>query len=316
MWLDLRSLWESASDVTVALTGQSLASSLGTLTPNTDVALAGQSGALSTGTLTPSTGVALSGQGLTFSLGTLTPNTDVPLSGLVLTLSTGSLTASGGDGGDVTIALTGSALTASLGTLTPNTSVPLAGSEIASSSSTLVPANAVPLSGRDLTFSAGTLTAVVTGDVTVALSGLSMTISASSLIASGGDSQDISGGWAFLNTYELQLARRRDAAKKRRELEEETEQIEDATDREIAQLLRVQEAKDDKRKDLEQLALLAKQNADLEAARQYSERVAEAYARVLEDGNREAIAALDRELQQAREEEEALLMQMFMAALE
>lgn len=130
-------------------------------------------------------------------------------------------------------------------------------------------------------------------------------------------SEQPTGGWlSLINTYEMQLARRREDARRRRELEAETERIEDATDREIAQLLRVQEAKDDKRKALADLGRIAKQNADLEGARLYSEQVAEAYARVLETGNRRAIAALDQELQKAREEEEALLMQMFLMTLE
>lgn len=126
-----------------------------------------------------------------------------------------------------------------------------------------------------------------------------------------------SGGWlTFLNTYEQQLARRRQDAKRRRELEEETERIEDATDREIAQLLRVQEAKDERRSELQTLSESARQAADIEAARAYSDAVAEAYARVLAEGNLTAAIALDLELQKAREEEEALLMQMLLLTLE
>lgn len=117
------------------------------------------------------------------------------------------------------------------------------------------------------------------------------------------------GGWlTFLNTYEQQSARRREEARKRRELEEETEQIEDSTDREIAQLLRVQEAKDAKRANLARLTELARQNADLEAARQYSERVAKAYQAVLEKGSIAAAERLEKELRKAREEEDFLLL--------
>lgn len=118
-----------------------------------------------------------------------------------------------------------------------------------------------------------------------------------------------SGGWfTFLNTYEHQQAKRRAEAKRRRELEEETERIEDATDREIAQLLRVQEAQDAKRQNLARLTELARQNADLEAARQYSERVAKAYQAVLEKGSIAAAERLEKELRRAKDEEEFLLL--------
>jgi hypothetical protein len=115
------------------------------------------------------------------------------------------------------------------------------------------------------------------------------------------------GGWLFLNSYDAELRRRRAIAKKRRELEEETERIEDELDRNIAQLMREQEAIDEKRDNLKRLAELAKQNADIEAAKQYSERVATAYARALAQGNFSALEALDRELQRAREEDDFLL---------
>lgn len=121
------------------------------------------------------------------------------------------------------------------------------------------------------------------------------------------------GGWGFLNDYEAELARRRARARKRKELEEETEQIQDELDRAIAQELRKQEALDDKRKDLERLRELAKESADLEAARQYSERVATAYARAITQGNFSALEALDRELQRAQDEEEfAMLAAMWL----
>lgn len=122
-----------------------------------------------------------------------------------------------------------------------------------------------------------------------------------------------SGGWlTFLNTYEQQLVRRREERKKQQQLEEETEQIPDDTDRQIAQLLREQEAKDARRAELQRLSELVEQNASVEAAKQYSEKVGAAYARALTQGNYSALEALERELRKAREEEEALLLQAFM----
>lgn len=125
-------------------------------------------------------------------------------------------------------------------------------------------------------------------------------------------SDQASGGWLFLNTYEAEQQRRRARDKKRKELEDESEQIQDELDRAIALELRKQEATDDKRKDFDRLKELAKANADLEAARQYSERVGTAYARVLAQGNYSAIEALDRELKRAQEEEEFLLTAIMM----
>lgn len=125
-------------------------------------------------------------------------------------------------------------------------------------------------------------------------------------------SEQPSGGWLFLNQYEAEQRRRRARARKRKELEEASEQIEDALDRNIALLMREQEAKDEKRKDLERLGSLAKQNADLEAARAYSERVATAFARAVTQGNYSALEALDRELRRASEEEEFLLTAIMM----
>lgn len=115
------------------------------------------------------------------------------------------------------------------------------------------------------------------------------------------------GGWGFLNQYNAEKQRQRALARRRKELEEESERIEDEVAREIAQLLRKQEAEDDRRKELKRLADLAKANADIEAARQYSERVATAYARALAKGNYSALEALERELRRAAEEEEWLL---------
>jgi hypothetical protein len=122
------------------------------------------------------------------------------------------------------------------------------------------------------------------------------------------------GGWLFLNTYESELKRRRARARKRKELEEETERIEDELDRAIAFEMRKQEAIDEKRDNLKRLAEIAKESADLEAARQYSDRVATAYARAITQGNFSALEALDRELQRARDEEEFLMMTLMLLA--
>jgi hypothetical protein len=118
---------------------------------------------------------------------------------------------------------------------------------------------------------------------------------------------EASGGWKFLGFYDSETQRRRALAKKRKKLEEETEEIQDGLDKAIALLLREQEAKDEKRDNLARLQELAQSDADLNAARAYSERVATAYARALTKGTYSALEALDRELDRARTEEEFLM---------
>jgi hypothetical protein len=152
--------WDAAGgDVTVALTGQSLTATAGTLTPAKAVALSGSALTAAAGTLTVSNSVALSGSSLTASTGTLAPALSVPLSGAALSITAGTLTATGGDAGNVTVALTGQSLTISAGTLTPETSVALSGSGLTAAAGTLAPELAVALAGAALSVVAGTLTA-------------------------------------------------------------------------------------------------------------------------------------------------------------
>jgi hypothetical protein len=143
----------------------------------------------------------------------------------------------------------------------------------------------------------------------MAVEGSTVTIT----VSLGPQPSEASGGWeGFIRSYEREQERRRRRAKERRELEDETDQIQDELDRAIAQELRKQEAIDDKRKDLDRLAEIAKANADLEKAKQYSERVATAYERALEKGTFSALEALDRELKRANEEEEFLFSALMM----
>lgn len=102
----------------IAITGTSVTASAGTLTPNLNIALTGTAVAVSSGTLTPSndTLVALTGQAVTVSSGTLVPASAIPLTGQAATASAGTLTALAT--GDITVALTGIAVTVTGGVLT------------------------------------------------------------------------------------------------------------------------------------------------------------------------------------------------------
>ena len=98
-------------------------------------------------------------------------------------------------------------------------------------------------------------------------------------------------------------------------IKEEAEQIEDRTDREIAELLHRQQAEDERRAYLHRLGELAKASPDITAARDYSDRVARAYERAVVVGNFSALEALDRELKRAMEEEEFLMTATLMLIL-
>lgn len=114
--------------------------------------------------------------------------------------------------------------------------------------------------------------------------------------------ETFSGGYGFLNAYEREQARRRRRRRKQEELEEESRNLQDKVDREIAELLRIQEAKDEERDNLARLQRLVRQHSD--EALQLSDRAKVAYMRALTQANFSAMQALDRELQRMLEEEE------------
>jgi hypothetical protein len=123
-------------------------------------------------------------------------------------------------------------------------------------------------------------------------------IAVSLAIERGQQHSQSSGGWAFWMSYEK---------RKREELEEETEAIEESVDRDIARFLREQEAQDARRAELDRLGNIARRHADAAEARAYSERVAVALERAIEKGTFSALEALDREIERAQTEEELVL---------
>lgn len=113
--------------------------------------------------------------------------------------------------------------------------------------------------------------------------------------------QELGGGWELILRHEQERDRRR---RRRRELEEESERITDATTREIARLLRKQEALDDERAELERLRAIAARFAP----EQYGERFARAQAMAAAEGTAHVLALFERALEQAMEEEAAAVM--------
>jgi hypothetical protein len=211
-------------------------------------------------------------------------------------------------GGDVSVALSGQAVTVSAGTLAPSTTVAASGQAAIASAGTLTPSSSKALSGQLVNVSAGTLGVV--GDVTVALTGQAVTVSAGTLTASGPVS-DVTGGWTTAINRELQ--RRASERRRRKKLEEESEAIEAETDRQIALLLREQEAKDARKAELERLSALVA-SIDLRAELpELSERVQKAIKVAATKQTTWALFQLERELQRAQEEEDFVLQALYRA---
>jgi hypothetical protein len=116
-----------------------------------------------------------------------------------------------------------------------------------------------------------------------------------------------SGGWFNLR-YEQELRRRAAIRAKQRKLDEETAAIPQPVDREIGLLLREQEAKAQKREELERLRDLAVRLDSARARLDYGERVSKALERAIQKGNYSALEALDREIQRAQDEEESAML--------
>lgn len=110
------------------------------------------------------------------------------------------------------------------------------------------------------------------------------------------------GGGGFFFAYEQERARRRRKQREEEERDEAARELQDKVDREIAELLRIQEAKDEERDNLARLQRLVRQHSREELM--LSDRAKVAYMRALTQANFSAMQALDRELQRMLEEEE------------
>jgi hypothetical protein len=131
------------SNVTLALTGQSLASAIGSLLASTALALTGQSGSVAQGSV--GIGAALTGQSLSVAQGSVAEATSVALSGQSATAARGTILAATSE------ALSGQSLTAAQGTLSPNNSLVLTGqsSSVAQGSVTQSREHPAKRSGND-----------------------------------------------------------------------------------------------------------------------------------------------------------------------
>ena len=113
-----------------------------------------------------------------------------------------------------------------------------------------------------------------------------------------------SGGWAFFLRYERERDERRRRRREQEEREEEIQRIEDETTRQIAELLRAQEARDAERAELERLQALADRFAGEPLG--LPARTRAALLRASERRTLNALQQMQRELDRMFEEEEAI----------
>lgn len=182
----------SSPDVTVALTGQSLTASGGSLAVTIAPALTGLSLSAAQGSVAAANSKALTGQSLTAALGAITPANALGISGQASTLARGTIgpvtsRAITGQSGsiaqgsvsvsaDVTVALTGQSLAAAAGSLTPATSKALTGQAITAAQGSTLAALSIGVSGLALAASQGSVVAS-SNNITIALTGLSLSAS-------------------------------------------------------------------------------------------------------------------------------------------
>ncbi len=191
------SLAPATGNVTVALTGQSVTASKGTLTPEFDFTATGQGATASAGTVVPGIGVTPTGQGVTATTGALTASATLALTGESSTATTGTL------GPEIDLTLSGKSVTASEGTLTvgSDVTVTLTGQGATASTGLLAPEIDLALTGQSATASEGTLTPSQSTDVTLTLTGVSATASIGTLDVQGASTTAGAGGYWQVRVY-------------------------------------------------------------------------------------------------------------------
>jgi hypothetical protein len=113
--------------------------------------------------------------------------------------------------------------------------------------------------------------------------------------------QDAGGGFYF--GFDRIRHEREKRKREQEELEAETQAIQDSTDREIAKLLREQEAKDAQRAELTRLQTLADKYAGQAMKQGVSRKVAAAILKANEEKTASSLLAMQRQIEQMIEEE-------------
>lgn len=166
-------------DVTLALSGQGVTASRGTLLSGASKAIAGQSATASTGAVVASRALAVTGQSATAARGTVSPALSVGMTGQSAQALRGNVSVSGT--ADVTVALSGQTLTASRGSLVPSAAKALIGQAQSAQQGLLTPARAIVISGQSSTVQRGSVSP--SNNVTVALVGQAITATQGSMAA-------------------------------------------------------------------------------------------------------------------------------------
>lgn len=119
-----------------------------------------------------------------------------------------------------------------------------------------------------------------------------------------------SGGW--WPWWDFEAERRRKARKRREEREAELEEIREQTDREIASLLRKQEAEDERRAELARLQTLVDRAQADRQSMELPERVAKAMQKAFESRTPLALEGFYQSMQMLMEEEEAAVIALLL----
>lgn len=123
----------------------------------------------------------------------------------------------------------------------------------------------------------------------------------------GVESAGYTGGWGFFNAFDVERRRALSLRKKRKELLDRAENIEDTLDRALAIEIQKQESEDDRQAELRRLGNLAQAHREHVTEELYGDRVVTALSRAIAQGNYSALEALEREMIRVKEEEEFLL---------
>lgn len=167
----------SGPDVTVALSGQTITASRGTISPSNAILVTGSSATVAAGSVSVGSDVtvALAGQAVTTSRGTLAPSSANALTGQSSTAALGSVSPS------AALALTGQASSAQQGLMTPARAIVVTGQTATAATGSAGAGIATALAGQTSTTQSGTVSA--SGNVVVALSGQAATVAQGSMAA-------------------------------------------------------------------------------------------------------------------------------------
>lgn len=120
----------------------------------------------------------------------------------------------------------------------------------------------------------------------------------------------VTGGYAFFNDYDAYRQRSSRRKRDERKTQAEVEEIQAELDRNIAQLLHAQEARDAERDELQRIQALADRFAGTRQS--VSRRVAASLLKAQEERTRNALQQLSREIERMIEEEEVAVIQLLL----